>query len=615
MPPGSPIVNIVSGGRDKRGASHGAAVRLAVECGQVAKLPGGSCRGPCETKHCRSRSRAAGEDAGVSSNARSTAVASVPLRNAPGQAATHGSDRLLAPGADVREITDMLADACTRQGQPGRIEVRETNASRVFLTPTEVYKLKKPVDLGFLDYSTLRRRSRMCRQEVALNRRLAPNVYIGIDRVTRARDGLVRLNGPGLVADYLVHMRRLPDDRSLDGLLHSGSATDEDLRSVGARIGAFHWDAVPVARGFGPSTFIRNARENLLQLQSCAGATLPVAIFEELAAYFEDVRSRTRRLLDKRAEAGHIRDGHGDLRAEHIYLENQVTIIDCIEFNARYRVGDTALDFAFLAMDLAASGYPDRVSPLVQSYESAAADDVAGVLPLYCWYRALVRAKVAFILEGDEGVSDETRHAAALAARRHLYHALRIARDDNQPLLLAIGGLPGTGKTTLARALSGATGAHLGSADETRKRLAGLGPGVHPASAVDTDLYGGEMNRRVYGALFEAASEALRRGRNTVLDATFRRRIDRQAARSLADRRGARFLFIECEAADTVVAERLQRRVTMPDPWSDATVETFKAHRSRYEPPHEIQHSEHLRVTSTRPLLEQVDSVLSFLWM
>jgi aminoglycoside phosphotransferase family enzyme/predicted kinase len=517
-------------------------------------------------------------------------------------------------GLDSRRLDEALASGSLFPGPRGPVEVRETHASRVFLTGTDVYKLKKPVNLGFLDYSTLSRRRRMCRLEVELNSRLAPHVYLGVEKVTQGSDGRLRLNGNGSVVDYLVHMRRLADEQSLESLLRSGAANEGHARQAGERIGQFHRSAEPADPAFGPPTFLRNTRANLRSLQPLFGGNVRQTVFEELAAYFKDAWSSFHGGLEQRASAGRIRDGHGDLRAEHVYFEDGITIIDCVEFDRRYRCSDTALDFAFLAMDVAASGYPDFTSPLIESYESAAADSIGAVLPLYCWYRALVRAKVAGILAGQQ-VDRETQLASALAARRHLYYALRVARSDRRPVLLEVGGLPGTGKTTLSRALGTAVGAEVRSADETRKRLAGLGPDAHPASRLDSGLYTEQMNRRVYQALLNGAADALTRGRSIVLDATFRRRKDRESARALAALHGARFLMVECEAPEEVVVARLRDRATTPDPWSDATVATFRAHLARYEPPAELEeHAEHLRVATSGDVLDGVDRVLTFLW-
>ncbi|MBI5949454.1 MAG: AAA family ATPase [Chloroflexi bacterium] len=513
-------------------------------------------------------------------------------------------------GAEHRQLVEALG-AGALFGQAGPVELRETHASLVYLTPSDVYKLKKPVDLGFLDYSTLRRRGRMCRQEVALNRRLAPGVYLGVEKVTRERDGAFRLNGRGRVVDYLVHMRRLPDERSLGAMAQAGTVSADDLRRVGERIAAFHNEAAIAPARFGPSTFFRNARENLAALEAGGESTLPAAVPAKLARYLDQAPGRFGAVLHGRVAAGRIRDGHGDLRAEHVYLDGDtVEIIDCVEFSPRYRLGDTALDLAFLVMDLAAGGFPDLVEPLVEAYEAASGDAIGEVLPLYSWYRALVRAKVAGVVERDPGVTAETRWGAALSLRRYVYHALRFAREERRPVLFAVGGLPGTGKTTLAKALGAATGAAVTSADATRKRIAGLGSGVHPESALDGGLYTREMNHHVYSALAADADDALRRGRSVVVDATLRRRADRERLREAACARGARFLFVECSAPEAVVVERLQRRALTPDAWSDATIDTYQSLRAEFEPASELAPGEHVRVSTENRLAGQVDEVL-----
>ena len=516
-----------------------------------------------------------------------------------------------APDSELDEITQAMTEGGLLPHE-SVVEVRETHASRVFITASDVYKLKKPVNLEFLDYSTISRRRRMCRQEVSLNQRLAPDVYLGVERVTREADGELKLNGRGSVVDYLVHMRRLPDERALDRLLRTGSASSEVVRRVGTVLGEFHRRAEPAPIAFGPRTFRRNARENLQSLRSLWPATLPEAIRDEIEVRFDALLRQDWPAIVNRAADGKVRDGHGDLRMEHVYLEDQIHVIDCVEFSKRYRASDTALDIAFLVMDMESNGYPDMVEPLLAGYRVGSSDEIGPVLPLYNCYRSLVRAKVAFILEGEGDVPDGARAAARLSGRLNLHYALRLLRGDKRPLLIAVGGLPGTGKSTLARALAAATGSSLRSADETRKRLAGLGSDNHPAERINGGIYSDAMNERVYATLLEEAASALQRGRNCILDATFRRMHDLAAVSALADRVGAQLAVIRCEAPEATVLGRLEQRSNTPDPWSDATVETYRAHRDEFESG--PQHSDQIAVTTTLPLAEQVDLVLSRIW-
>jgi aminoglycoside phosphotransferase family enzyme/predicted kinase len=455
----------------------------------------------------------------------------------------------------------------------------------------------------------------MCRKEVSLNQRLAPHVYLGVRRLTRAPSrGRLEIDGRGPVVDYLVQMRRLPDEQSLASRMRAGTAGGEEMAAIGEAIGRFHRGAAPASRAFGPPTFLRNSRENVAALEPYRGRLFPAAVFDELRAYWEAVRTRFGRVLERRVGDGRTRDGHGDLRAEHVYLEDGgVTVIDCVEFDPRYRRSDTALDFGFLAMDVVSSGWPDLAEPLIAGYERAAGDRVAEVLPLYCWYRALVRAKLACILAGEAEAPENLRGAAEIDARRYVYHALRFARAETTPVLAIAGGLPGTGKTTTARALATVLGAGSASADETRKRLAGLAAGTRAAAETDQGIYAPDMNERVYCSLAESASAALDRGRSFVVDATFRRRADREAMCAVAAKHGARFVMVECTAPEEVVLERLRKRSMAPDDWSDATVETFHALREQFETVDEMPAAEHVRVDSSRPPAKQVDAVLEVL--
>ncbi len=514
---------------------------------------------------------------------------------------------------DLSQLVAELKSSGLFGCDPGLIEARQTHASIVFLTPTDAYKLKKPVDLGFLDYSTPRRRALMARREIDLNRRLAPSVYLGVKRLVRAPCGSLAFGDRGPAIDYLVHMRRLPDESSLAARLASGAAGEVEVRTVARRLALFHARAAPAPGRYGGAALLwRNARENLASLDSPSGRLLTRPMGEEVGAFMRDFLRSRKAALAARVAAGKIRDGHGDLRCEHVYFEGEaIQIIDCIEFGSRFRFGDVGLDLAFLAMDIATSGFAPLARALVDEYELASGDDLAAWMPFYTAYRATVRCKVALVRAADPEFSVAERGAARLEAARYLYAALRFCRGDEKPWLVVVGGLTGTGKTTVARLLSAVLPASVISADETRKRIAGLGPNVHRYLPADEGLYSPEMNRAVYQRIAERTEAALDRGQWAILDATYRRRADREALRELTRRLGARPLFVECAAPEDVVRARLaSRKARGGDPWSDGRWETYRSQRALIEPLSGREHSDSVVLPTELGWMEQANLVL-----
>lgn len=507
----------------------------------------------------------------------------------------------------LAELVAVLSDPALYPGPPPAVELRQTHASAVFLTPTDVYKLKKPVALGFLDYSTLPKRGYMSRREVALNRRLAPGVYLGVERLVRRPNGSLHLGGRGLVVDYLVHMRRLPDGQMLSSLLAAGEAGEEEVARVARRIAHFHAETPAVDARFGsPRILWRNAADNFRGLEAVPGDTGVIASMRaELEAYTRLALHAQGRLLRDRAANGRVRDGHGDLRCEHIYFhDGEVLAIDCIEFDRRYRYADVALDLAFLAMDLAALGYPDFGRLLADEYVAASGDDIRSLMPLFCSYRATVRAKVAVLraLEGE--FTPAEREQALIEALRYLVLALRFARHDSRPALVLVSGLSGTGKSTVARLVQQVLPGRIISSDRERKRLAGVDRGEHGGFSYGEGLYAPEMNERVYERLLDEAAQELCRGRSVTLDATYRRRDDRLQVLDLARRFGAQSLSIECTASEAALHDRFAAREAQPDPWSDANWETYVRQRGTFEPFASEELRTHLALDTEPPAFE-----------
>lgn len=330
---------------------------------------------------------------------------------------------------ETAEIVRHLRDLFSQASPAGPLEVRETHASIVFLAAADAYKLKKPVNLGFLDFSTLEKRHAACEAEVALNRRLAPGVYLGMRPVCQLGH-ILALDGPGEPVDYLVHMRRLPDSASLEARIIARRATSSQVETLADRLASFHLAAErsPRIDAFGlPAAIRANVEENFAQLAGLAGPPLTGQLAEiaRLARHFLDANDG---LFLLRVAGGCIRDGHGDLRAEHVYFEpgHELAVIDCIEFNERFRYGDVASDIAFLAMDLDRLGRPDLAATFVRRYADATPFAIHEVLDFYGCYRAVVRAKVALIRASQ--AEDPAREAALVEADRYVELALGYAQ-------------------------------------------------------------------------------------------------------------------------------------------------------------------------------------------
>ncbi|MFN8642764.1 MAG: AAA family ATPase [Candidatus Binatia bacterium] len=467
---------------------------------------------------------------------------------------------------------------------PPRVTLLQTHISYVLLAGPDVYKLKKPVRFAFLDFSSLERRRHFCHEEVRLNRRLAGDVYHGVVAIIR-RDGgfaLAPADAPGAV-EYAVHMRRLPADRVLARLLDAGVVTPELVDRIAARLVAFHAeaDAGPeITRGGDPAEIARLMDADFAEVVALHGDTISAADDAAIQAW---CHARLRHLdarLRQRQASGRIRDGHGDLHAEHVYcLDTDLVIVDCIEFNPSFRHRDVAADLAFLAMDLEYHGHPGLAARLVATYAQRAGDpELPALVPFYAGQRAYIRGKVDSLKSREPEVDPLDAAAARASAVRHFALALRYTWSDARALVVVCG-LSGSGKSTVAAALAARTGfAHVNS-DRTRKQLAGLAPTDRSGPA----LYTPERSAATYAALYAAAEAALAAGRGVILDGTFQRRIDRDRAAAVAAAAGAPMLFVECRADEDEIGRRLAARTARADDPSDADWAVYCQQRDRYE--------------------------------
>ncbi|MGH7307373.1 MAG: AAA family ATPase [Candidatus Rokuibacteriota bacterium] len=489
---------------------------------------------------------------------------------------------------------------------PTRVTLITTHISWVFLTDHEVWKLKRPVDYGFLDYTTVDRRRHFCQEELRLNRRLAPDVYLDVEPV-RQDGGRYSFLARGPIVDYAVRMRRLSDEASAEALLGRGALTHERLSRLASRLAAFYTTAAS-APTFGSLDILRaNVDENFTQVQPFVGRFVAPDTFQTVRAWQLGRLERDANEFERRRAQGRVREGHGDLRLEHVYFERaQPIIIDAIEFSERFRNGDVAADVAFLAMELDARSHPDLAAHFLAAFAMDSDDyDLYAVIDFYLAYRAWVRAKVACFLAADPSSGPEKAQRKAQEARR----LFALARAYSEPHrtgrpVIAVGGLIGAGKSTLAEALGRSLGLPVIASDRTRKALAGV-PAMQPAPA---SAYSEAFSAQTYDELFRRAAVVLRSGRGVILDATFRERDARLRAQKLAHHHQRPFRFVEAICDDATLRQRLRSRATSVAV-SDATEDLLDQIRREFEPVTELANDEHLPVSTTQPVATQVQTV------
>jgi aminoglycoside phosphotransferase family enzyme/predicted kinase len=514
--------------------------------------------------------------------------------------------RAVKPSLAPEEIAALQrADAYPDDRSAARgVERVQTHISDVFLTGERVYKFRKAVDLGFVRFRDPAERNLDCVHELTLNRRLAPDVYLGLAPL-RGRGAKVEIGRRGEApvddaTEHCVVMRRLPAGRDALSLLEAGALTPALLDRLARCIARFHDDV-----GLGtPAPFAPEAwrevctapfRESLAVLDEAARASLRpsslAAVARRAAAFVAAYAPR----LEARRVAGRAVDGHGDLHLQHVWFERDVAepiVVDCLEFDAGLRRIDAACDVAFAAMDLVYRGRRDLAERFLRVY-AAERDDYGlyGVVDYFAAYRAAVRAKVAALAAADPGLAAGQREAAAASASRHLELAGELLAERAPGTLLLVAGSVGAGKSTLAAVLAEAGEPVLIASDRLRKRLAGLAGDTRAGDA----LYTPEARERVYEALLARARPVLASGRSVVLDATWARRRDRSAAAELARALGARFAVLEATCAPEQARARLAARAARGDDASDAGPDQLEASLAEFEAPGEEERPVWLR--------------------
>jgi hypothetical protein len=467
------------------------------------------------------------------------------------------------------------------------IRVAETHISWVLLTGEVAYKVKKPLRLRFLDYSTLERRRALCDEELRLNRRLAPDLYLGVSAIC-GPPAAPRVDGDGTPVEYAVRMRQFAPQHELAALLQVDAVTAADLALLGEAIARFHAAATvaPAGSDFGrPDTIHQVTLDNFTELRALPEAAAWCTVVDALERDVTALHTRLRPQMLARRAAGWVRECHGDLHCGNIVRwSGALTPFDGIEFDPRLRFIDVVNDIAFLAMDLAERRHAELRRAVLQAWvETLGTWTALPLLPYYETYRALVRAKVDALRALQLEAGSALRAAAVADCSRYLAWA-RARVAPRRPALTITCGMSGSGKTWLARQMASRLGALHVRSDVERKRLAGLEAHADSRSPPDAGIYSLEFNERTYAHLHDCAAAALGAGESIVVDAAFLRHGERQRFLDLARRVEAPFSIVHCGAPEAVLRQRVAARAAARNDASEAGLDVLERQPGYWEP-------------------------------
>ncbi len=455
--------------------------------------------------------------------------------------------------------------------------LEETHISWVLLGKEIVYKIKKPVNFGFLDYSTLPKRLEFCKKEVELNKRLAKSMYLGISAIVQTDDGL-DIDKAGEIVDYAVRMKRIPEDRMMDRLIKRDAVNSEHMRAIARIVAEFHKEAEtnPYIASFGSvEVNKKNTDENFEQTKEAIGDYITDFEYKTIKRYTNEFYKTNKNLFERRIRNGKIRDCHGDMYSRNICIVsmNEIYIYDCIEFNERFRYSDVANDVAFMVMDLENYSRYDLSNDFLQSYIEYSKDEsLESILDFYKIYRAYVRGKIAYFQNQPKD------------ANLYFDLAFGYLPDSIKPKLILMCGLTGAGKSVISASLSETIDAVVLSSDEIRKKLAGMDIYERDFSPFGGGIYNEEMTKKVYDELTKRAYALLREGRNVILDATFLKKDQRELVKKALERLKIEPKVVFIDVDDETAKKHFNKRKNTKSV-SDGRYEIFKKQKEQLEIP------------------------------
>ena len=505
---------------------------------------------------------------------------------------------------------------------PERIQLIQTHLSWVFLAGSLVYKVKKPVDFGFLDFTTLEKRRFFCSEEIRLNRRLCPEIYLGTVPVNRKENGEFALDGPGQTVEWAVEMKRMPDDGLMSVLIERDEIEKRDLKGIKELLIPFYrLVRAPEDKLFlgGLETVRENCEENFSQLRDFVGNALSQEVYQQIMVYTRQFMAENEELFSRRQKDGWIVEGHGDLYSANICFDrgkDRIYIFDCIEFNERFRYGDVGVDVAFLCMDLDFLGLSDLSNYFARIFQQDLNDtQLENLLDFYKCYRAVVRGKIGCFTWASPGVDEKTRNRSMEQAKRYFKLAFKYAGGIKKtPDLFVFMGLSGSGKSTAAEKFAIKRGIPVYNSDFVRKKLiSGISATESRLESFGKGIYSSAFTDRTYRALARLAGKRLVIGQSAVLDATYIDAEKRRQLRDLTEAAGARLVLIVCGCAEHVIEKRLRKRAAQKVKVSDGRMEIYEKQKEIFSEPGTGEADEIIRLDTDRPvekIIAQLEKML-----
>jgi len=489
---------------------------------------------------------------------------------------------------------------------PDSVQLLQTHISFIFIAGDLVYKVKKAVDFGFLDFTTLEKRKFYCDEELRLNRRLASEIYLEVVPIREDASGNLSLGAGDTIIDYAVKMKRLPEEKMLNRLISEGKVDDSVMDRIAKRVYEFHEDAATggeIDRIGGIDTIRHNHDENFEQTIQYIGTSIDRDRYQFIQSYAENFLTNNRKLFEERVSGHRIRDCHGDLHLQHICIGDEILVFDCIEFNERFRYLDVAAEVAFLSMDLDFNGYHGYANTFVNSYLRYSSDSkIKKLLNFYKCYFAYVRGKVTSFKIDDEAIEEREKKEAIETGSRYFDLAYSYAAHLEKPTIILMTGLMGTGKSVLAERLAPLLETEILRTDVIRKNLLDIPSAEHHFEEFGEGIYSKEMTEKTYGEALKITESIIEKGGSVIVDASFKKRPERKKFSSLAETTGADFFIIECTCPEDTIKSRLDKRMLNRKDASDGRWEIFQAQKRDFDRIDEASSEIHIIIgTSNTP--------------